>query len=482
MPVLIQNARVLTLAAGELPRRGVNLALLSPIDPADVLIDAESIAAVEPVLKRTDPRSRTCVPGDDEDMTVIDAAGRVLMPAFIDAHTHALWAGDRLDEWENKLRLASRWPGSPSRVESVDREQQSPPSYVETLKSGGGIMSTVRAVRDSTPKQLTNNLRARLAHMLREGTTTVEVKSGYGLTTKDEIKMLRAIREAARYAARDGQTVVATALLGHAIDPDQPDFVRTVIEETLPAVHAEFPDVAIDAYCETGAWSLDDCRRLFERALDLGHPIRVHADQFNSLGMTRLAVEMGALSVDHLEATTPSDLELLARSQTFGVMLPPCGFHLALAAQASSPPVAQASRLCSPDRAKQEPPATPQAPLFANARAFVDSGGGGALVLATNCNPGSAPTSSMPFAIALAVRRLGLTPAEAIVACTVNAAALLGFTDRAVIAPGKRADLVLLRHTDERLLAHDFGGDPTDLVIAAGQVREKTSSFKEPTR
>jgi len=337
----------------------------------------------------------------------------VVMPAFVDAHTHALWAGDRLDEVEMKRQGAS---------------------YLEILRTGGGIMATVRAVRAASEDELAANLSARLGVMAREGTGTVEVKSGYGLTTEDELKMLRAIRRAGESSPMN---VRATALLGHAIDPDQSGFVDRTIEETAPAVHAEFPDVAIDAYCEESAWSLEDCRRLFERARELGHPLRVHADQFHALGMTDLAIEMGFVSVDHLEATPGESLDRLAASRTFGVMLPCSGFQVD--------------------------------GRYADGRRFVDAGG--ALAIATNCNPGSAPTSSMPFAIALATRRLGLGAPEAIAACTANGAALLGLGGRTgSLEAGKRADLIMLRHPDERMLGYEFGGDPVDLSMVRGQV------------
>lgn len=411
MPILIQNARVLTLDSGAIPRRGYALGLLAPLDPGDVLIDDGVIVAVEPSIQRDDPRSPTFVaPGQPVD--IVEAGGRVLMPAFVDAHTHALWAGDRLDEWDLKRGGAS---------------------YLDILKSGCGIMSTVRAVREARLGQLRDALLERLFIMLSEGTTTVEVKSGYGLSTDDELKMLRAIAKAAK---KWPGTIVPTALIGHALDPEQDDFITRTIDQTLPAVHEEFPEIAIDAYCESGAWSLDDCRRLFEKAAALGHPLRVHADQFNALGMTKLAIEMGFLCVDHLEATGPEELAALAASDTFGVMLPCSGFQV-------------------DDR-------------YADGRTFVDAGG--ALAIATNCNPGSAPTSSMPFAIALAVRKLGLSPAEAIAASTVNGAALLGFEDRGAIAPGMRADVVLLRHRDERMLAYEFGGNPMELVVCGGEV------------
>jgi imidazolonepropionase len=306
-------------------------------------------------------------------------------------------------------------------------------TYSDLLAAGGGILSTVRAVRDASDKELVDGLLARLDWALREGTTTIEVKSGYGLDTDTELRMLRAIRDA-------GKTwpghVVPTACIGHAKDPAVPDFVERTIEETLPAVHAEFPGVTIDAYCETGAWSVSECVRLFEAAIRLGHPIRVHADQFRALGFLAEASRLGAHSVDHLEATSPADLARLASSPVAAVFLPVSGFHLD--------------------------------GRYADGRSFVDAGG--APVVATNWNPGSAPTPSIPFALALAVRHSGLTPAEAIVAATHNAATLLDVPDRGRIEPGTRADLVLLRHHDERELPHTVGGGSARLVVCGGRV------------
>ena len=179
-----------------------------------------------------------------------------------------------------------------------------------------------------------------------------------------------------------------------------------------------------------------DCRRLFERARSLGHPLRLHADQFNRLGGLDLALEFGALSLDHLEASSDEDLRRLAKSPAFSVMLPACGFNVD--------------------------------GRYANGRALLDAGG--KLVLASNCNPGSAPTHSIPFVIALAVRKLGLSVREAITSTTLTAAQLLGFKDRGAISPGLRADLVLLRHRDERYLAQEFGGNPVDQVVCGGEV------------
>ncbi len=373
------------------------MADLGAIDAVDVLVRDGRVAEIGEGLNAG-------------GVEVFEAHGRVLMPAFVDAHTHACWAGERLDEWELKLKGAT---------------------YLELLRAGGGIMSTVRAVREATADELFDGLMARLGWMLRGGTTVVEVKSGYGLTTADELKMLRAIARAK--VAWEG-FVSPTACIGHAIDKAQDGFVERTINETLPAVHAEFPGIAIDGYCEDGAWSVDQTVRLFEAAKVLGHPLRIHADQFNSLGMVREAVRLGAVSVDHLEASTPEDLEHLAQSDTFGVMLPCSGFH-------------------TDGR-------------YGDGRRFI--GAGGKLVIGTNVNPGSDPCSSMPMAIALAVRFLGITAAEAICACTANAAALLGLDDRGSIGIGKRADLIMLRWRDERELGHTFGGDPVEAVIAGG--------------
>ena len=279
MPLLIRNARVLTLAlpsapgapALSRPRRGKELGELGIIPQGDVLVADGKISAVAPKLE-TPP-----------DAEVIDAQGRVLMPGFVDCHTHICWAGDRLTEWEQKLK------GVP---------------HAEILRSGGGIQATVRAVREATKKQLAAHLKNRLDLLLRDGTTTVEIKSGYGLQAEEELKMLRAI---VRAGNEWPGTIVPTALLGHAYEGDLDEYARMVVKEMLPAVSKEFPDVTVDAYCETGAWNVEACVRFFEKA-SKHHPIRVHADQFTSLGMVPEAVRLGARSVDHLEASSKADL------------------------------------------------------------------------------------------------------------------------------------------------------------------------------
>jgi imidazolonepropionase len=403
--LLIKNARVLTLA-GSRRRRGRALSDLAILPSADVLIEQGKIAAVGPSLAAS----------AGSPTPVIEARGRVLMPGFVDCHTHACWAGERIGEWERRLAGAE---------------------YLEILAAGGGIMATVRAVRASTRESLAAALATRLAGFVHAGTTTVEVKSGYGLSTQVEMMMLGAVEDAAKVCRA---SVVATALLGHAIDPDARDFVDRTIEETLDAVHGAYPGIAIDAYCERGAWSVVDSLALLRRAATLGHPVRIHADQFTSLGMTPAAVELGARSVDHLEASTSEDIATLAASETFGVGLPICGLHMA------------------------DNRFAPLGQLAAD---------GGLVAIATNYNPGSAPSCSMPLAVAIAVRYCGLSPAQAIVASTLHGAEVLGLCDRGAIEPGQRADVILLCHSDERALAYELGHDPVDVVIAGGVVAKQ---------
>lgn len=405
----IRDARILTLG-GDRPRRGRAMSDLGIVDRGDVHIRGGRIAGI----------FRSGEAPDCAD--IIDAHGRVLMPAFVDCHTHACWAGDRLDEWDMKRRGTA---------------------YLDILRAGGGIMSTVRAVREATEDLLTQDLVGKIHSMQREGTLCLEIKSGYGLSTKDELKMLRAIRAASQQMCIP---ISLTACIGHAIDPDVPRerFVANCIHETLDAVHEMFPDACVDAYCEEGAWTLEECISLFSHAIAFGHRVRVHTDQFHSLGMVEWAIEQaasspsepGVLSVDHLEASKPDLLGRVAGSGLAAVLLPCSGFH-------------------TDDR-------------YANGRALIDAGG--IVALATNYNPGSSPTASMPMAIALAVRKCGLSPAEAIAAATANGAWLLDQPERGSIEIGKIADLILLRHKDERMLAYEFGGNPVDLVVKRGRV------------
>jgi imidazolonepropionase len=398
----IANARLLTLApkgAPPGPRRGRWLGDLGVIGRGWLVVADGRIAA----LGAGDPPAAG---------HVVDARGRVLMPGFVDCHTHACWAGSRFDEADRRLA------GVP---------------YLEILRAGGGIMSTVRATRAASNAELAEGTLARVRAAARLGTTSIEIKTGYGLDPDAELKMLGAILDV---AAKTRQRVIPTFLGAHAKDPARADFVDETIGVTLERAARAMPGITADAYCEDSAWSVDECRRYFTRALALGCGMRVHADQFHSLGMVPLAIELGARSVDHLEATTPDDLARLAASAAIGVGLPGCGFHLD--------------------------------GRYAPLRALIDAGG--AAAIATNLNPGSSPTVSMPFVLALAVRSMKVTPAEAIACATVNAAHVLGLEREAgSLGVGMRADLQLLPSSDERSLVYEYAHPGPDEVWIAGE-------------
>ena len=271
MGLLIRNARILTLAGDARPRRGAAMRELGVIPAGDVLVGEGTIAAVGAKLEAP------------EGTEIIEARGRVLLPGFVDCHTHACWSGDRFEEWERRLR------GAPRR---------------DIVQAGGGDSATVHAVRAETRKQLAAALKPRLDAFLREGTTTVEIKSGFGLATEEELKLLRAIVRAGHEWAG---TIVPTALLGASFEGALDEYARMVVKEMLPEVAREFPDIAVDAICERDAWSVDACVWLFEKAKKY-HAIRVQADRFSSLGMVPEAIRLGARSVDHLEAASKADL------------------------------------------------------------------------------------------------------------------------------------------------------------------------------
>ena len=400
--LLIVNARLVTLGGQEGARRGADMADLGIIERGWLAVEDDRIAAMGP----GDP------PENAQATAMLDVEGKAVLPAWVDCHTHACWAGHRIDEWAQLL--AGR-------------------SYLELLEAGGGIMSTVRAVRESTADQLAANLLVRIGRHRIMATGALEVKSGYGLNTEAELKMLRSVHDASR--ATD-ILVTGTFLGAHAIDPEQPNFVDRMISETLPAVASEFPGIPCDAYLEEGAWSLQDTRRYLETAADLDCPLRLHADQFNSLGGVPLAVEMGARSVDHLEASTAKDLKCLGASDTIGVLLPVTGFHL--------------------DQ------------RWGNGRQLIDAGG--ALAVATNDNPGSAPCPTMTLAMALACRRCGLSPQEAICASTWNAACVLGLQEEVgSLRVGSRANLQILDTCDERLVCWEAAAPPPPVLLISGQ-------------
>ena len=395
-------AQVASPAGGPAPLRGAALADVRVVEDAFVLLREGLIESVG--------RMRDLAPPGGE-VEELDGRGLSAIPGLVDCHTHPAWGGDRVEEFS--LRAAGA-------------------GYEELHAAGGGILSTVRATRALGEA----GLRARVARhadwMLRHGTTTWEGKSGYGLDRDTELASLRAVSEAGGSP---------TWLGAHAVPPEFDDadaYLDFALAEVLPDA-AGLADAA-DVFLERGAFDAVQARRYLLACREAGLALRLHGDQFTESGAVPLAAELGARSVDHLEATSAEGTRTLAASDVTGVLLPASALFL--------------------DR--------PMPP----ARALIDAGA--AIALATDFNPGSAFTTSLPLVCSLACTKLKLAPAEALSAVTVNAAHVLGFgADRGRIAPGLRADLVLLDAPDWRYLAYHLAGDVVAAVIAGGRVAHR---------
>jgi imidazolonepropionase len=356
----------------------------------------------------------------------IDATGKVICPGFVDPHTHVVYAGDRVDEFELRIKGAT---------------------YMEIMAAGGGIASTVAATREATLAELVAQSRPRLETMLALGTTTVEIKTGYGLAAEHELKMLKAIEQLAEEVAVD---LVPTFLAAHAVPTEYQGrtgaYVDEVVEGMLPQAAAwyrgsRFAQRGIpffnDVFCEENAFNLAQSRRVLEAGRGLGLRPKIHAGEFNALGGVSLGVELGAASADHLDVMSPDEVTDLASSNTIGVLLPAVNFNLGSLE-------------------------------FAGGRALIDAGA--AVALSTDINPGSAPCPSMPLVMALATRYQKLLPAEALNAATINAAHAIDLADRVgSIEAGKQADLLIVDAPDYRHLAYQFGGNLVETVIKNGR-------------
>jgi imidazolonepropionase len=413
--MLIHSAsQLLTLSGG--PQRGRSLGTLGIIENGAVLLREEKILAVG-----TTTDLRAAYPNEPG----LDASGCVVMPGFVDPHTHVIWGGDRAKEFEMRLEGAK---------------------YLDILAAGGGILSTVRATRTASIETLIAQTRPRLLRMFAHGTTTAEAKTGYGLQTATELRLLKAL------LALDDQTPVdlAFTFLGaHAIAPefkDNPQGYTDLVCGTMLSIlqqwwQANAPGQAlpfVDVFCENKAFDLAQSRQILTRARELGFPLKIHADEFDNLGGASLAVELGAASADHLVRTSDADIAALGKSDTVAVALPCTPFGLA------------------------ERDYTP-------AKKILEADG--TLALATDCNPGTAWNESMQFAIALACRYMGLTPAQAIAAATINAAHAIRRADRVgSLEAGKQADLLILSVPDYRHLGYRFGTNLVKQVIKRGGV------------
>ena len=400
--LLVRDLEQLATPAGTAaPLRGSELAEVDVIEDAYVLCAGRSIEGVG--------RMRD-LPSLDGELDEIDGRGLCAIPGLVDCHTHACFAGDRVEEF------ALRASGA---------------SYEELHAAGGGIMSTVRATRAAGPEELAAAVRTHRSWMLRAGTTTFEAKSGYGLDRDTELASLQAIRD---------EGGVPTWLGAHAVPPEYDDadaYLDFILTQVLPdaAALAE----AADVFLEHGAFDAAQARRYLSACAQAGLALRLHADQFTEQGAVPLAIELGVRSVDHLEATGAEGVAALGASDVAAVLLPASALFLA----------------------RPTPPA----------RALVEAGA--IVTLATDFNPGSAFCESLPLVCSLAATQLKLSPAEALAACTVNAAHVLGRSERlGRLATGYDADIVLLDAPDWRYLAYHLGGNLVTKVVLQGELAE----------
>ncbi len=347
-----------------------------------------------------------------------DLRGGWLTPGLIDCHTHLVFAGTRAAEYAERLRGRS---------------------YEEIARAGGGILSSMRAVRAASEQQLLDESLPRLQALLAEGVTTVEIKSGYGLTLQDEAKMLRVARALGRALP---VTVRTTLLAAHALPPEYAGradaYIDDIAAEWLPKLHAEGLVDAVDIFCENIGFSVEQAERLFGAAGRLGIAVKMHAEQLSNLGGSLLAARRGALSCDHLEYATATEAEALAAAGTVAVLLPVAFFCLA---------------------EKRLPP-------LAALRAA-----GTAMAVATDCNPGSAPGSSLLLAMSMATRLFGLTCEEALAGVTRHAARALAMQEeRGTLAPGKAADFAVWSIREPEELAYWTGFNPCRAVVKGGRL------------
>lgn len=394
-------------------RRGAELAELEVLHDAAVLVEGGRIAWVGPRKDARAVHSALRVP--HSALEEVEVRG-VLFPGFVDCHTHAVFGAPRLDDHERRALGAT---------------------YQQIAAAGGGILQSVRDVRSRTESELEALTRARLLALRAHGSTTVEVKSGYGLELESELKQLRVIR---RLAESDRLRLVPTFLGAHEVPQEyrarRAEYVRLVVEEMLPVVTRERLARCCDVFCEPGVFDRAETRAILTAAREAGLALKLHADELEGSDGAVLAAELGALSADHLASISDAGIRALGTSDTVAVLLPATMSFLG--------------------RQRQAP-----------ARRLIEANA--AVALATDFNPGSSPTPGLPFVMSLAVSQLGLRHAEAVLAATVNAAAALGLAaDRGQIAPGFAADLVACNVADWREVAYWVGANLVTAVWTAG--------------
>lgn len=410
MPVAVLHAaQLVTMAGPKGPRVREQMRELEIIADGGMLIEDGRVVATGPSNE-----IEKALPAGAE---IVDAKGRVVLPGFVDAHTHPVFGGDRVDEFEMRARGAT---------------------YEEIAESGGGIRSTVRRTRAASEEELLAQAKKHTGWFLRGGTTTVEAKSGYGLTIDDELKMLRVIR---RLNAETPVEFVPTFLGAHAV-PDEfrnapEQYVALIIHRMLPRIVEEQLAENCDIFCERGYFDISDSEKILGAARDYGLRLRMHVDQLTNSGGAFLAARLGAATADHLEQASGAEIAALAEAKVQAVLLPASVYALG---KTRYPP----------------------------AREMIEAGL--AVVLATDFNPGSSPTPSMPMVFSLAATQMKMTPAECLTAATINAACSLNRGDQiGSLEPGKRANFVVWDCGDYREIAYYIGVSLAHSVYVSGK-------------
>jgi imidazolonepropionase len=400
--LLITGISQLVTAEGSGPKHGVAMSELKIVKDAAMAISSGITVWI----------------GNESDWkgeadTVVDLGSRAVVPGLIDPHTHAVWAGDRLEDFEARSRGKT---------------------YETILAAGGGIRSTIRATAAASAETLASLALPRIEALIRSGSTTIEIKSGYGFTPEAELTMLEAI---AMLAAKTRARILPTLLIHipPAIAADREKYIRQVCEQLIPEVAERKLATAVDVFVEKEAWQVDEAEEIFVSARQYGLGIKLHSEQFHRIGGLQLGIQLGAASVDHLEAAGPDEIAAIAASLTIATLLPGVTLHLGI-------------------------PAAP-------GRKLIDAGA--AVAVGTDLNPGSSPLYSIATALALAVRLNGLTPQEALVAGTINAACALGLHDAGRIEVGTAADFLVLEGSDWRDLVYTLGSNPVRQVWIGGE-------------
>ena len=403
---VLHTSQLVTLTGPKRPRLGTELSALGIIRDGGMFIRDGQIESVGP---------STEIEKDIGDAEIVDAGGRIVMPGFVDAHTHLVFAGNRVDDFERRAKGES---------------------YEQIAHAGGGIRSTVEKTRAASEADLLAQARKHANWFLRCGTTTVEAKSGYGLTVEDELKILRVVRQLKEQVRLQ---IVPTFLGAHAVPQELParEYVQLVVREMLPRVAAENLAEYCDVFCERGYFGIDQSREILSLAKKHGLKLRGHVDQLTNSGGAKLMAELGATTADHLEQTEEQGIAALQKAKVQPVLVPGSVYALGLS-------------------------------RYPRAREMIEAGL--AVVLATDFNPGSSPTPSMPMVLSLASTQMKMSPAEAITASTINAAYSLNRGDNiGSLEPGKLANFAIFDCRDYRELAYWFGFPQTHSVYVRGK-------------